>query len=288
MRVLVSGIADDGVEALKLVLAAAMIPHRAARGSGGWELWVDDADHPRAVQAIEAYLRDEREADEEAPPPPPPPLVKNLSGIWIGLGLMVAHLAAVRSADPRALIKAFGASADAILSGELYRTVTALTLHGSAGHVASNMVGMAVFGTAVCSITGRGVGWALILLSGAAGNLLNAHFYETGHLSVGASTAVFGAIGVLAGQQFVTKIRQHGQRLRAWLPLGGGLALLGFLGSSQFTDIAAHMFGFAAGLLFGAVYGLLVHRIPSRPIQVATGAGAALVLALAWLGAWTL
>jgi len=283
MRLLLTGLNADRLEPIKLVLSAASIEHRAALGRQGWEIWVEEVDYLRSVSAIEGFLEGE-EPEEEAPPAPPQSYLKNLSGIWIALGLLAAHLAASQSADRRALVKSFGAAADRILDGELFRTSTALTLHGNAGHIASNMVGIALFGTAVCSITGRGVGWLLILAGGAAGNLVNAMFFQQDHLSIGASTAVFAAIGVLAGQQLVTKIRLRGHRFRAWLPLGAGLALLGFLGSSQFTDLAAHLWGFICGLLFGAVYGVLVKRRPGRAAQIVSGVASALTLGLSWLG----
>src|SRR5438034_425376 len=64
-------------------------------------------------------------------------------------------------------------------------------------------------------------------------------------VSIGASTAVFGALGALAA------FPQH--RRRAWVPLGAGLALLAFLGTSKRADLAGHLCGFVAGLLLGAV-----------------------------------
>ena len=116
------------------------------------------------------------------------------------------------------------------------------------------MAGIALFGTAVCSITGWGAGWLIILITGSIGNLLNAYFYQTGHLSIGASTAVFGSIGFLSACQFVVKIRMPGQKLRAWISIAAGLALLGILGSSEFTDITAHFFGFLVGVFLGIFY----------------------------------
>jgi drug/metabolite transporter (DMT)-like permease len=42
------------------------------------------------------------------------------------------------------------------------------------------------------------VGWLLILLTGVFGNLVNASLQLPGHIAIGASTAVFGAIGLIA------------------------------------------------------------------------------------------
>jgi len=98
------------------------------------------------------------------------------------------------------------------------------------------------------------------------GNFANALFYETRHVSIGASTAVFGALGILAGYQFLTKIKHPRQRIKAWLPLAGGLALLAILGSGAESDIMAHLFGFLSGILLGLGY-TLVGRRPKRAGQ---------------------
>ena len=92
-----------------------------------------------------------------------------------------------------------------------------------------------------------------MLLAGALGNGMNALWYRTGHLSIGASTAVFGAVGILAATQ-LTLDKTAGPR--PWLeraaPVVGGLALLGMLGASPHSDLLAHLFGLFAGILGGA------------------------------------
>ena len=91
------------------------------------------------------------------------------------------------------------ADADRILHGELWRTVTALTLHADLAHVLSNAIGITVFLGALSSIMGPGLSSALVLLAGAGGNLANALIHGSSHVSIGASTSVFGAVGMLGG-----------------------------------------------------------------------------------------
>src|ERR1700678_3739961 len=74
------------------------------------------------------------------------------------------------------------------------------------------------------------------------------------HQSIGASTAIFGAIGLLAATELVL----HRKRSRGWLdvaaPIVGGFALLGALGSGSGdgrTDLGAHLFGFLSGVIIG-------------------------------------
>ena len=51
-------------------------------------------------------------------------------------------------------------------------------------------------------IAGAGVGVLMILAAGVLGNYANAVLFEYNHLSVGASTSVFGAVGITAAYQF--------------------------------------------------------------------------------------
>ncbi len=185
--------------------------------------------------------------------------------------------------DRGVFIGTYGSSSSHILRGELYRSVTSLIIHTNVVHLAGNIVGITVFGTAVCAITGSGVGWLMILITGIVGNVMNAVLYKTGHLSVGASTAVFGTIGILAAHQFFKKFRLPGERMKAWLPLAGGLALLGILGSGEHTDLTAHLFGFTVGIILGAVYSVVVKRRPAWAYQACSLLIALVVLVMSWM-----
>jgi rhomboid protease GluP len=70
-------------------------------------------------------------------------------------------------------------------------------------------------------------------------------------------------------------------RRRAWLTLGVGVALLGFLGTGARADLLAHFFGFAAGV----TEGLAVRRMtpPRRSLRQPVIALLAVApIALAW------
>lgn len=147
------------------------------------------------------------------------------------------------------------------------------------------MVGIAIFGGAVCGITGGGVGALMIAAAGIFGNLLNALLHQGHHLSVGASTAVFGAVGILMAHQIRQGIkRTGGLKWRAFLPLGAGLALLGFLSAGPRVDVMAHFFGMITGGLMGAAYGMRRIRPPSRLVQ----AICAVTCVAVFIGAWGL
>ena len=161
-------------------------------------------------------------------------------------------------------MRAYSASAEAILKGDFYRTVTALVLHADWGHLLSNMVGIALFGTVVCLRLGYGLGLSVILISAAVGNGFKALIYQSGHHSIGASTAVFSALGIASMMQAVVRWRNPEKRKLAWLPPAAAVALLAFLGASLKTDILAHFWG----LLCGAAAGLLLELTLKEPLKV--------------------
>ncbi len=181
--------------------------------------------------------------------------------------------------------QAGSADAERILAGEPWRVATALTLHADLAHVAANAVMGALLVNAVCGTLGNGVGLAAVLLAGSGGNGLNALVHATSHSSVGASTAVFAALGLLCGPA-LSRLRRHGARGRRLLaPLGAGLGVIAMLGVGGVrTDIWAHLFGFAVGFSLGLPLARIDARLPGRLAQIGCGA---LALAIV-LGSWSL
>jgi rhomboid protease GluP len=235
-----------------LILSSVGIFHKAMENRDGWQIWVYEKDEEEALSHIHKY---EEENAVRAKPAPASiaPKIKLLNGIIGALFLMVVHVAVADNRD--AFVALYGASASRIMAGEVFRTATALLLHADAAHLIGNMAAIALFGSVVCASNGFGVGWLMILLSGIFGNYLNAWFHESFHMSIGASTAVFGAVGMMAAHQFLRKIGQPAERYKAWLPLAGGMALLAIFGTGAGRmDIMAHLFGFACGLLLQILY----------------------------------
>lgn len=280
--ILIDELTRREAETFGLVLLSAGIGHRSAKAGSGWEIRVPEHAVATAQTLIQSYLYENREGRPERPPARPGEQGRTFAAFW-GVLVVLAVYAAVNSGhDAQTFVRVYGASARQILNGEWYRCATALLLHADAVHLVGNMAGIAVFGTAVCSVMGWGVGWAMMVVSGMLGNLINAWFYEFGHLSIGASTAVFGAVGLLSSYQFVHKIRLRGERLQAFLPLMAGVALLAFLGAARNSDVMGHLFGFASGLGWGMAYCFVPGRPFGRPIQL----GALLLMIAALAGAW--
>jgi len=260
------GLTRRQVDTFGLVLSSADVEYRTVRTSKGWQIWVPKHVETSAETAIAAYLSENDDTGESSPYSIWP-VTRTWAGVWMALILMAAHLAVIASGQAAVLRRIYGASTDQILNGELYRITTALLLHADGLHLAGNMVGIALFATAVCSTAGFGAGGLMILVVGMTGNLLNALLFKTGHHSIGASTAVFGAVGIAAAHQFITKWESTDQRLKAWIPLGGGLAFLGLMGSSTNTDLTAHFFGFITGFLIGLVFTATRKGPPKKSAQ---------------------
>jgi membrane associated rhomboid family serine protease len=125
-------------------------------------------------------------------------------------------------------------------------------------------------------------------LSGALGTVANAWFQPEYHTSIGASTLVFGAVGILASLQV---IRGNSKFRKTWfLPLAGALALLAMLGTEgENTDIGAHLFGFLFGILFGLIGAYLVGKTgrPGSRINALLAVCAVAIPLVAWWVALT-
>jgi len=171
------------------------------------------------------------------------------------LVLCIIHAATVYHGNHYQVVLNHGASALYILQGEYGRCITALMLHSDVQHLAGNVLGLLLLGSVVCSLLGPGRGLFLILFSGTVGNLLNAFMYRRVHLSIGASTAVMGAVGILVAWQLKKKVTITSEPYHlidikgsALYPLGAGAALVGMFSGGENTDVSAHVLGFLAGL----------------------------------------
>ena len=146
--------------------------------------------------------------------------------------------------------------------GEWWRPFTALFLHADLVHLVGNLLSGLVFGTLVARMIGPLLGWVLILGCGTLGNILTSRLtFPEAFTSIGASTAVFAALGILSGLGVAETLRDraHLPWVRISAPFLAGLILLGWLGGSSGsgtnTDVLGHVFGFSSGLVAGVATG---------------------------------
>lgn len=260
-----------------VVLAAAAIPHRLRRRPDGWALIVPEPDAAAALESLDAYDRENAGESAERGDAESPPRPVTLAGVYVA-ALLVGVFAVTGSREGHSEWFQHG-SADAtrMVAGEWWRAVTALTLHADVPHLLGNAVACALLVTAVCQQLGPGVGLWLLLLAGAAGNALTAAVHRSGHVSVGASTVVFGAIGILAALRILPPNRVVSRPGKWWVAVAASLVLLALLGTAPNADLLAHVFGLLAGGAVGLLGALTIRGMPPAPVQwllvAATGAG---------------
>ena len=270
-------------EERQLVLMAVGVEAVVSAAPGEYLLQVEAADAGYAMQHLLQY-----EAENRAPPPAPP-APRLYPYAWLGCLLYGLVLIGVAWALSGAWVRldAFDLGeldAARVQAGEWWRAWTALTLHLDGPHLAANLLAGTWFGYLAGRQMGPGTAWLLTVTGGAVANLLEGQFGPPEHRAVGASTAVFAALGAMAAYSWRERLRLPQSRARRWGPLVAGVILLGWTGSAgEGTDVVAHLGGFVVGAIFGATAALpraraLLARVP----QLLSGALALTSLALAW------
>ncbi len=218
---------------------------------------------PDAVEKISEEIR-QYEAESDVVKHPaivPSNWAKHPAGwgyylIW-ALGLMLVYY--FQQTDLSLAERGASSSIGFMKHGEWWRPFTALFLHANVGHLLGNLASGALFGMLVSKSIGPLKAWPMILLSGAVGNTITSLItYPESFISIGASTAVFGALGILSGIGFVENFREKVSMpwVRVLAPPIAGLAMLGMLGGAEpgsNTDVLGHVFGFCAGIVAGMI-----------------------------------
>jgi rhomboid protease GluP len=270
-----------------LVLEARGIEHEV-QGSGipepggSWILTVTPALVHRAYEEITRYSA-ERSVPRSNPVSTEPfpgaatgaigyALILLLTAYCAGIGLFGVDWLSVGALDAGA-------------GREWWRALTALTLHLDQEHLLGNLLFGAVAGIAAGRLLGPGVAWASILGAAAIANYTEALIAPVTHRAVGASTAVFAALGLLAGLEWRQQLTRSLRRWYRWSPLVAGICLLTLLGAGgAHVDVLGHALGFLFGVGVGWFYARAgMPRNRGRPLQIATGAAAALLIFAAWI-----
>jgi membrane associated rhomboid family serine protease len=264
-----------------LVLAAMRVPHRIELSDGAWVLLVPEAQLGRAQRALRAYDVENRRAVDRPAPPGASARTAWTVGLLLGVSLLAVFAA---TGPPSSRSPWFGrgaAAAGPMLHGEPWRALTALTLHLDTAHALGNAVATALLVPPIVERLGPGSGLALVLLAGAAANLLGAAMQEPQHVAAGASTATFGALGILAGMRLNGPSASSGTWKRWWTTLGAATLLLAILGTGRGTDVLGHTLGVATGGALGLAAGF-ARRPIAPPLQWALIALAAVAVVGSW------
>jgi rhomboid protease GluP len=267
------------------VLTAVGLPNEIDRDNGQFVLWVNAWAFAQARHHIEHHTA---ESVAALPPPQvPKPFVHPKA--WIGSIFFICVLIFVSSAigrglGPLNLFELGELDAARVQAGEWWRAWTALTLHLSIDHLVLNLGAGVWLGYLAGRRLGYGLAWMLIVTGAGLANLIEGLGAPATHRAVGASTAVFATLGLLAAYSWVERYRMPQPWALRWGPLVAGVILLGWAGSQgENTDVFAHVAGFTVASLLGAFAALPVVRDPlSRIPQWAAGAVALGSIAVAW------
>jgi membrane associated rhomboid family serine protease len=247
-----------------------------------WGLVVPLDAQAAAQLQLERYERENPPRRRELPPEPLHATAWLGSAAYAFVMLLAGYLAG-RAALGYDWLQAGALLTGPTRSGEYWRAVTALTLHLDVGHLLANLGFGTVFGLLAGQLLGPGIAWASVLAAAAAANLLNAFIQPVTHSSVGASTAVFATLGLLAAYAWRKRAGQGDRWAYRWAPLVAGVILLGFTGAGgERTDVLAHLMGFAMGVLAGVAHA--TWRVPRGAVaQVAAGLLSLALVGVAWV-----
>jgi rhomboid protease GluP len=137
--------------------------------------------------------------------------------------------------------------------GQWWRLFTAVFLHSDLAHLASNVTfGLLVLGFTMARY-GAGLALLCTLFAGAAGNLLGYFLRTDPYTGLGASGMMMGALGMLAVHSiYLWRVSKKAFRYIA-SGVTAGFFLFVLFGFSPNSDVIAHLGGFVAGIIFGAL-----------------------------------
>jgi membrane associated rhomboid family serine protease len=266
-----------------LVLESKALSYELAAEGGECALLTSPATAAAARDELERYAAERAVKREERVAREPFPFAAAGAIGYAGILLLTAYCAGANlfGAD---WLAAGAVDASPEARRQWWRALTALTLHLDQAHLFSNLLFGIVAGVLCSRLLGAGVAWLSILCAGAAANVLEVWMAPAAHRSVGASTAVFAALGLLTGYAWRQRLTSRERWIYRFAPLLAGLSLLAFLGAgSEHVDVLGHLLGFAVGVLTGWVYARAgVPRSRNTAAQIVAGGAALLLVILAW------
>ena len=265
-----------------LVLASQGIEAILRQSEEGWELVLEARDYERAQAHIRRYQEENRGWRWRQPLP-----ATNILFHWGSAGWGVAIVAAYYWSTtllPQA-VQAGAMDGEAVAKGQWWRVFTAESLHENLPHLMANATtGFVLLGAAMARY-GAGIGLLAAFAAGAAGNVAGWALYPRPYVSLGASGMVMGALGLISAQSFAAW-RVYRSRTRFFSrAFGAGVLIFVLVGFGPKSDIVAHLGGFAAGTVLGAV---LARWRPEALQRGTPNAAAMAALAVIFVATWQL
>ena len=140
-----------------------------------------------------------------------------------------------------------------VMEGELYRLLTSMFVHNDMLHITMNMLSIYMVGRMVERLFSPWAYLSLYFISGLFGSFAYMSLSLLGG-AVGASGAIFGIFGALAGFAFVHRRTMQGEFMQFMRDFGIILVINFFIGVI-FPSIAmsAHIGGLVAGIIGGII-----------------------------------
>ena len=146
-------------------------------------------------------------------------------------------------------------------SGEWWRLLTSMFLHGGIMHLLLNIYGLILAALFVEPQLGRKNYSMLYILSGLCGSLASIWWYPN-TVSAGASGAIFGLYGAILGLLFTNAFPKDGKK--GILIMIGVFVLINLVwGLTGGIDNAAHI----GGLLSGAILGIILYKLSENKTE---------------------
>ncbi len=220
-------------------------------------------DEPEIIHPLARKPANEPDYTNYTPPPPVPwsERLNRMRRIWpiwtlIAVNVAVFILGGISDKDiMRQALAGGNMPARVREMGEFWRLLTAMFLHGGFIHLGFNMLSLFNIGALVEMMLGHRRFLTVYFLSGLGGSLMSVMLSEYRGVSVGASGAIFGLIGVVISifYQHRKKLSSAGREIWRTLIFSALLTLgIGIIPGS-IIDNWGHLGGFLVGLALGYV-----------------------------------
>lgn len=140
-----------------------------------------------------------------------------------------------------------------VMKGELYRLVTSTFLHADGLHIVMNMLSLYMVGTVIEKLFTKSAYLSIYFFSAFIGSFTSIYMHLQGQ-AVGASGAIFGLFGALAGFAFVHRNTMR-EQFMAFMKNFGVILLINLVIGFVFPsiDVSAHLGGLVAGMVGGFI-----------------------------------
>jgi rhomboid protease GluP len=139
------------------------------------------------------------------------------------------------------------------IKGQVYRFITSMFIHNGMMHIVMNMLSLYMLGQVFEKLFRPLTYLAIYFVTGIFGSLLFLYINNNGQ-AVGASGAIFGIFGALAGFAWVHRNTMHDEFMR-FIQSFGMILLINFALGIAIPDIAmsAHIGGLITGIFSGVI-----------------------------------